>query len=55
MPQTKETAQPDQKRGSGRDGAAQVAMERMGITRVVVRSAQVLDMALVTAVALADA
>ena len=47
--------EPGLERGSGRDGAAQVAMERMGITRVVVRSAQVLDMALVTAVALADA
>lgn len=47
--------EPGLERGTGRNGAAQEAMERMGITRVVVRSASVLGMALVTAVALADA
>ncbi|MBQ6523574.1 MAG: 4'-phosphopantetheinyl transferase superfamily protein [Atopobiaceae bacterium] len=41
-------------RGTARNGAAQAAMDRMGIARVVVRQAMLRDMALVTAVALAE-
>ena len=41
-------------RGTARNGAAQAAMDRMGIARIVVRQAMLRDMALVTAVALAE-
>ena len=46
--------EPHLERGTGRNGAAQDAMDAMGVTRVVVRHACVCDMALVTAVALAE-
>lgn len=45
--------EPDRELGTGRNGAAQVAMDRMGIDRVVLRHAIVEGMALVTAVTLA--
>ena len=46
--------EPGIERGEARNGAAQAAMDKMGIARVVVRYERLLDMALVTAVALAD-
>lgn len=45
--------EPGIERGIGRNGAAQAAMDRMGIDRIVLKHAIVEDMALVTAVALA--
>lgn len=46
--------EPGIERGTGRNAAAQAAMDRMGIGRIVVQHTQVCGMALVTAVALAD-
>lgn len=46
--------EPGLERGTGRNGAAQAAMDRMGIARVVTHHAEVCGMALVTAVALAE-
>lgn len=46
--------EPGIERGIGRNGAAQAAMDRMGIDRVVLKHAVVEDMAVVTAVALAS-
>ena len=45
--------EPGIERGIGRNGAAQAAMDRMGIDRIALKHAIVEDMALVTAVALA--
>lgn len=46
--------EPGLERGTGRNGAAQAAMDRMGIARVVTHYTEVCGMALVTAVALAE-
>ena len=46
--------EPGLERGTGRNGAAQAAMDRMGIARVVTHCTEVCGMALVTAVALAE-
>lgn len=45
--------EPGLERGTGRNGAAQAAMDAMGIARIEVRHTEVCDMALVCAVALA--
>lgn len=44
--------EPGLERGDGRNGAAQVAMERMGVDRIAIHHAEACGMALVTGVAL---